>query len=97
MRKKKGVTANNAEQVVGIIIPCAWDSDGRPTAWAIAAYNEQIYQIDMRNEAGRRAVTFTGKKIKLSGNIEKNDGPMALITISEYEILEDPASSNPYI
>ena len=76
-------------QVVGIVIPCAWDSDGRPTGWAIAAYNEKIYRIDMRNERGREVLALAGKKIKLSGDIENKVGAMDLITISEYEIIED--------
>ncbi|MDX9786097.1 MAG: hypothetical protein RBT11_04960 [Desulfobacterales bacterium] len=89
MRKKRGSTETRFRHIIGIIIPNAWDADGKATSWSIAAYNEKTYQIDMRNEIGRRVLVHAGKKIKLSGNIKKNEGKPDMIKIMEYEIIEE--------
>jgi hypothetical protein len=92
MQKTNGSATDDYREVVGIIIPNAWDAEGRATAWAISAYNEKVYLIDTENEMGRRIGDYSGSKIKASGFIIKSNESIVTLTIVHYEIVEDSYS-----
>lgn len=89
MKKSNRSPAKNRREVLGIIIPNAWDADGRTTAWAISTYNENLYQIDMRNKIGKQLSEIAGKKVKANGTIDGSGGSAAIMTITDYTIIED--------
>jgi hypothetical protein len=89
MKKSNRTRAKDSREVLGIIIPNAWDADGRATAWAISTYNENLYQINMRNKIGKQIPEITGKKIKASGTIGCTAGSAATMTITDFIIIED--------
>jgi len=89
MKKSNRSRAKDSREVLGIIIPNAWDADGRTTAWAISTYNENLYRINMRNKIGKQLPEIAGKKIKASGTIGSTDGSAAIMTITAYIIIED--------
>lgn len=89
MKKSNRTRAKDSREVLGIIIPNAWDADGRATAWAISTYNENLYQIDMRNKIGKQLHEIAGKKIKASGTVGGTGGSAAIMTITDFIIIED--------
>jgi hypothetical protein len=89
MHRTNGSAASEYREVIGILIPSAWDADGRATAWAISAYNEKVYLIDAENEMGRQMGDFLGAKIKASGFIIKTNESATTLTVMDYEIVED--------
>jgi hypothetical protein len=89
MQKPNGLEANEYREIIGIVIPNAWDSDGRATAWVISAYNEKVYPIDMANEIGRSMGGLSGAKIKASGFLEKIGDSATRFTVVGYEVIEE--------
>jgi hypothetical protein len=89
MKKSSRTQAKDSREVLGIIIPNAWDADGRTTAWAISTYNENLYQINMRNKIGKQLSKIAGKKVKAHGIIKGSSGSSAIMTITDYILIED--------
>ena len=89
MKKSNRTPAKDRREVLGIIIPNAWDADGRTTAWAISTYNENLYQIDMRNKIGKQLSEIAGKKVKAHGILAGASGSAATMKITDYIIIED--------
>jgi|WetSurSiteA1Bulk_404760.scaffolds.fasta_scaffold105623_1 hypothetical protein len=89
MKKSNRAQAKDRREVLGIIIPNAWDAEGRTTAWAISTYNENLYQIDMRNKIGKQLPEIAGKKVKAHGFIAGASGSAAIMKITDYIIIED--------
>jgi hypothetical protein len=89
MKKSNRTQAKDSREVLGIIIPNAWDADGRTTAWAISTYNENLYRIDMRNKMGKQLTKIAGKKIKAAGTINGTGGSTPMMTITDYIVIED--------
>jgi hypothetical protein len=89
MKKSNRTQAEDRREVLGIIIPNAWDADGKTTAWAISTYNENLYQINTRNKIGKHLAEIAGKKVKAYGIIKGFGGSTAIMTITDYVIVED--------
>jgi hypothetical protein len=89
MKKSNRTQAKDRREVLGIIIPNAWDADGKTTAWAISTYNENLYQINTRNKIGKQLHEIAGKKVKAHGIIKSSSGSATIMTITDYIVIED--------
>jgi hypothetical protein len=89
MKKSNRTQAKDRREVLGIIIPNAWDADGNTTAWAISTYNENLYQINTRNKIGKQLSEIAGKKVKASGIVKSSASSTAIMTITAYIVIED--------
>lgn len=74
---------------MGIIIPNAWDTDGKTTGWAISTYNEKIYQIEMGGRIERQLPDIIGKKVIAHGVLKGVTTATPIMKITDFAIIED--------
>ena len=76
-------------EALGIIVPVEWDSCGNPSAWAISTYEENLYRIDATTPEGRTLGSLLGRKIMLSGFLEKAGDGLCSIEVDAYVLLDE--------
>jgi hypothetical protein len=89
MKKLLKTTTKTSREVMGIIIPNAWDLDGRATGWAISTYNEKIYQIEMGKRIEKQLPNIMGKKVKVHGVLKRATTATPTLKISDFAIIEE--------
>ena len=79
--------------VMGLIVPVAWDDDGRPNSFALFTYDEREFLIDPDNPAGRAVIAMPQQKIKVTGTLGDAVNTRRLLRVKNYEPV--PASGAP--
>jgi hypothetical protein len=80
--------ANGLTTVRGLVIPVDWDDRGSITATAIATHFEEEYLI-YQNEWGEELLAFLRQKVKVIGFVSEDERGKRIITVKEYELLEE--------
>ena len=86
-KMKKDQTQKEQITAIGIVIPVEWDEKGRPSAHAIASYDEEEYLIDIRTETGKQLSGVDRQKIRATGTLGSRIKNRRLISITSYEVL----------
>ena len=74
--------------VAGLLIPADWDEGGAITAIAVSTYSEEEYLIEP-NPKGEELFAFVRQKVEIRGRVKMQGRGRKLITVKEYEILEE--------
>ena len=80
---KKRIKAGR-QTLVGIVIPYAWDGDGRVSAVSLSATDDQEYII----ENGERFLSLTQKPIRAAGFVKSGQEMHRAIVIKTFEVLD---------
>lgn len=80
----------NLYEAIGIIVPAEWDPNGKPNAWSLSTYDENLYQIDTGTEEGRLMGSFAGRAIRVFGQLNETESGRRLITVEKYTLLNNP-------
>ncbi len=87
MRKK---SAKNKEvKVKGILIPEAWDENGRVVAVHIATNGEKNYDLDCRTTKGKKLLKHLQQEIEVTGVLIQGRNASTKIRVSDYELLKN--------
>ncbi|MGD8914991.1 MAG: hypothetical protein PVH35_00240 [Syntrophobacterales bacterium] len=72
----------------GLVVPVDWDDKGNVTATAISTHLEEEYLID-QNAWGEALLAFLRQRVKVSGSIILKEDGKKVITVKNYEVLEE--------
>jgi hypothetical protein len=74
--------------IEGLLVPAGWDEGGEIVSIAISTYSEEEYLIE-RNPKGEGLFAFVRQRGKLIGLTKMDNLGRKIITVEEYEILEE--------
>ena len=74
--------------IEGLLVPAAWDEGGEIVSIAISTYSEEEYLIE-RNPNEEGLFAFIRQRAKLIGLTRMDNLGRKIITVEDYEILEE--------
>lgn len=80
--------SNGTTTIKGLIIPVDWDDRGFVTAAAIMTDFEEEYLIN-EDSWGDELFAFLRQRVKVRGLVRKNEIGKNVITVKNYEVLEE--------
>ena len=95
MRIKKHKKATAPPPITGIILPSRWNEQGKPARIAIHTDDQKEYQIDFSG-AGKELLLLTYKKVAIQGKLREQLNGRAILSVRQYQIINDePDNSVP--
>ena len=75
----------------GVIIPAAWDEQGRPTAVSLAAEDQREYRVWSRNAKGRLLLSLLSQRVVVDDYRLRQDDPNqpGVIVVARFRVLHD--------
>jgi hypothetical protein len=68
--KKKAYT--RLTKVKGIVVPVAWDEDGKEVAFAISTYEEEHYRIT-KDDKGKKLEALIREEVEVIGEVNEHE------------------------
>jgi 5S rRNA maturation endonuclease (ribonuclease M5) len=72
----------------GILVPADWDERGNIIATSVMTYFEEDYLIE-QNPRGEELLPYIRQKIKVRGVVRCQENGKKVVTVEDFEILED--------
>ena len=92
---KKTESSASGERITvetGIIVPVAWDKQGRPAALALSTYRESEYLINTDDVTGKALFKFLQRKVKIVGLPGRRIQNRQTITVLGFVVMKDSRS-----
>jgi hypothetical protein len=85
-RKNKNVSDTVISEK-GIIVPAAWDDQGRPISLVFETDKETEYLIDTEDMTGRALFKFLRQKVKITGLPKRSAKNRKMITVQGFVVI----------
>ena len=87
MRRERSL-AEGSITIRGLLVPVDWDERGNITETAVSTYFEEEYLIE-RNARGEALLPFLREKVKVVGFVSVDDRGRKVVSVEEYEVIEE--------
>lgn len=85
---QKGKKKDKKSKILGIVLPCQWDENGKVTRISINTHDEKEYGVDYSG-SGKELLKHLQKMVEVDGKLVQRLGGQQYIKVHEYHLVED--------